>query len=399
MMAIDEARANLCDAVTAVTETEWVALDEAFGRTLAETLKATCDVPPRANSAMDGYALFASAPLAAGNWFRLSQTVPAGVAPPPLAPGTAARILTGAVLPQGANAVVMQEQVTREGERICLKAPVNAGDNVRPQGQDITTGTLLARSGEVITPVLAGLLAATGVARVEVYRRVKVALLNTGRELVEPGFPLAPGQIYNSNRFMLAAQLQQANVAVTRSATLPDEHATTVSALLATAADVDLVITSGGVSVGDEDHVKAAIEQCGSLTLWKVQMKPGKPLAFGFVEHSTGRTPVLALPGNPVSAFVTFVLFGLALLQRLQGRLPHAPEPLPLPADFTLERATTRPEYLRVRVQQGKLLRYPQQSSGVLSSLHWATGLAYLPANTLVKRGDRLDYYPLSAWD
>lgn len=383
------ARAHLLDAVAPITETETLALQDALGRILAERITASVAVPPADNSAMDGYALRAADLEAAGGTLSVVQRIPAGMAPEPLPAGSAARIFTGALIPDGADTVVMQERCHSENKRVTVDGPVRAGDNIRRAGEDIQSGAPLLEPGQRLRPQDLGLVASTGLATLPVRRRVRVAMAITGDELVAPGEPLPPGHIYNSNQSLLTGMLLELGCEVLPARPVADGADATRTALAALAEEADLVISSGGVSVGEEDHVRGAVEALGELGLWRVAIKPGKPLAFGRI----GDTPFLGLPGNPVSAFVTFLLFGAPLLRRLQGRDVCFPAPERRPAGFARPRPGTREEYLRVRPEDGRLIAYPHQGSGVLSSAVWAEGLARAPVDTVIGEGDAVDYF------
>lgn len=372
---------------------ESVPLEQALGRVLAEDIVSGIDVPPADNSAMDGYAVRAQEALL-GVILPVSQTVAAGTLPAPLAVGSAARILTGAELPPGADAVVIQEEVERTGDVIELRAAARPGDNIRPRGQDIARHSRVLSAGHRLRPQDLGLLASINRDRVSVYQPIKVALLSTGSELVEPGAELKPGHIYNSNRPMLAALLSQCGCQVVSQDRVADDAAQTRQMLSRAAEGADLIVTTGGVSVGDEDHVKAAVQALGELSLWKIAMKPGKPLAFGRV----GSVPLVGLPGNPVSAYVTFQLLVRPLLQALGGQRVSELEYRQLPAAFHWPRAGRRDEYARARVSDGRVELYPQQSSGALSSVVWAECLVYIPAGASIAPGELVQVLPLAQW-
>lgn len=391
---VAEARQQLTDSVEAVENgSERVSLDTASGRILAQDVRATIAVPPWDNSAMDGYALrLADLPETGEMALPISQRLPAGTTPQPLQPGTAARIFTGAPIPAGANAVVMQEHCQESTGHVAINKRPPANNNIRAAGEDIAPGDVVLSAGQRLQPQDLGLAASLGIDTLEVRQPLRVAILATGDELTPPGQPLSDGHIYDSNGPLTAALLCRLGATPLPSVAVADTFDATREALSAAAADADLVLTSGGVSVGDEDHVKAAVQALGTLDLWKIAVKPGKPLAFGHI----GDTPLIGLPGNPVSLFVTFLLFAAPVIRRMQGRSTLFPDPVPVPADFTRERPGKREEYLRVRVEAGRLSAYPQQGSGVLSSAAWADGLARLPVNATITPGDPLDYYPMS---
>jgi molybdopterin molybdotransferase len=386
---IEEALAEILADAAPLSGAEHVPLPESRGRILAVDVFSEIDVPPADNSSMDGYAL-AHADYAAGQRrYRLVQRVAAGAVGVPLAPGTVARIFTGAELPPNADTVVMQEDVQIDGDWIVLGEGHRLAENVRPQGQDIAQGQRVLAAGTRLTAAQVGLLASIGQPAVPVLPRLRVAILSTGNELVEPGRALAPGQIYNSNRYQLAGMLEELGMAVDDCGIVPDTLEGTRARLLTAAESADVVISTGGVSVGEEDHVKAAVESLGELRLWKLAIKPGKPLAFGRVMGK----PFFGLPGNPSSVFVTFTVIARPYLQRMQGctedlRLTE----LRVPADFDWPKPGKRQEYLRARLEthgEGSRARlYPNQSSGVLMSVAWANCLVVLPPGTTVRRGD-----------
>lgn len=379
----------LADAAP-VEQIESVALAEADGRVLAEPLVAALDLPPWANSAMDGYALC----LADWNGQALpvSQRIQAGSAPAPLQPGSCARIFTGAPLPHGADTVEMQENVDLDDTgRAVFRETLRVGQNVRAQGQETRRGECVLPAGTRLGPVELGLAASLGVAQLPVRRRLRVAVLSTGDELVEPGQALGPGQIYNSNRRLLIAWLQRLGCAVTDAGILPDDLPRTRAALAALG-EVDLILSTGGVSVGEADFLGLALREAGELALWKLAIKPGKPLTFG---HYQG-VPVIGLPGNPASTLVTFGLLARPYMLRRLGVQRVEPLGFPLPAGFTWSKPGMRREYLRARLEHGRVVPYANQSSGVLRSAAWAEGLAEVMEDSTLAEGDMLRFIPLS---
>lgn len=377
---------------------ETVSTFDADGRVLAQDLVSALQVPPQDNSSMDGYAVRVAEIPDEGVQLSVSQRLPAGAAAQPLQPGTAARIFTGATVPDGADAIVMQEDTEDLGDgrvRIC-RVP-SAGQWIRRSGEDITRGSTVLARGHRLGPAALGLAASIGMDRLQVARRPRVALFSTGDELVMPGQlapqDMPPGAIYNSNRFFLRSLLLRAGCEVRDLGIVPDRRDATVEALRAAAADNDLILTSGGVSVGEEDHVKPAVQQLGSLDLWQIAMKPGKPFAHGRI----GTAHVIGLPGNPVSSFVTFLLLVRPFLLKLQGATRPTPEAMLLPAHFDWPRPDRRREFVRVRRNgQGGLDLFPNQSSGVLTSACWADGLVDIPAGHTFSHGAAVPFLPLA---
>lgn len=394
LIPFDEALRRLLDQTSLSAGIERIALDQAVGRVLAESPVAAVDVPPADNSSMDGYAVnTADLNADAETPLTVSARIAAGQPPGELVPGSCARIFTGAEIPAGANAVVMQEQTrVEEDGSVVFPTGVKLQENIRPQGQDIQQGQATLKQGTRLQPADLGLLASTGLAEVDVYRPLKVAILCTGDELVEPGQPLVAGQIYNSNRFVLAGLLTQLGMEVVDLGRVADTAEDTVRALRDAAANADAIISTGGVSVGEEDHVKAAVESLGQLDLWRIKIKPGKPLAYGQVQG----VPFFGLPGNPASSLITFGLFARPCLLRQQGAEVEMPLMLQAPAGFTRTRAIVRQEYLRARYENGRVVPFANQSSGVLSSASWANGLAVVPPDTQVAEGDLIGFIPFS---
>ncbi|MBO9552947.1 gephyrin-like molybdotransferase Glp [Pseudomonas sp.] len=392
LMPVEEALERLLALAEAapVTETESVSLAEAEGRVLAIDLVATLDLPPWPNSAMDGYAL-RLADLQ-GEPLPVSQRIFAGHAPEPLQPGTCARIFTGAPMPAGADCVEMQEntEVLEDG-RVRFREALMPDQNVRPQGQETRKGEQVMVAGTRLGPIELGLAATLGHAQLQVVRRVRVAVLSTGDELVEPGLPLGPGQIYNSNRRLLVSWLQRLGCEVRDMGILPDDLERTRECL-GGLGDVDLILSTGGVSVGEADYLGAALREAGELALWKLAIKPGKPLTFG---HYRG-VPVIGLPGNPASTLVTFGLLTRPYLLRRQGVADVTPLRFDVPAGFEWTKAGTRREYLRARIDNGQVRIYKNQSSGVLRSAAWAEGLVEVREGSTPKPGDSVPFIPLS---
>jgi len=391
MTPVAEALKTILSGAQLQLTTETVPLLEALGRIVAAEQIATVDVPPLDNSAMDGYC-FAHSDLTTNKVLPVSQRIAAGELGSPLAPATAARIFTGAPLPANADSIVMQENVELIDGAIVLRAAVKKGQHVRPAGQDITRGSCVLARGKKLMPAQIGLLASIGLEQVEVYRPLRVAVMSTGDELVEPGQLLGPGKIYNSNRYTLTALLRAMGCQVIDGGIVADSFDNTCAALTELANQADLIICSGGVSVGEEDHVKAAVESLGRLDVWKLSIKPGKPLAFGAV----GQTPFFGLPGNPSSVLVTFSICARPYIQLCQGLQAIEPLSSRVRAGFDLATAGTRQEYLRVRVEQGVAVLHPNQSSGVLASASWANALAVIPIGATVAAGDDIEVLLLS---
>ncbi len=373
-----------------IRDSESVLLAASDGRVLADDLIATLDLPPWPNSAMDGYAL--NLAYWTGEPLTVSQRILAGQAPEPLTPGTCARIFTGAPLPAGANCVEMQENAqVQTDERVLFTEALRVGQNIRPQGQETTAGEIVLPAGTRLGPIEQGLAASLGCATVQVIRRTKVAVLSTGDELIEPGQPLGPGQIYNSNRVVLCSWLARMGCDVVDAGILPDDLPTTRQRLAELGA-VDLILSTGGVSVGEADFLGIALREEGELDLWKLAIKPGKPLTFG---HFRG-VPVIGLPGNPASTLVTFALLARPYLLRLQGVQAVEPLKFQVPAGFVWPKPGNRREYLRGRLEKGRAIIYKNQSSGVLRSAAWADGLVEVLEKSTLAEGDWVGFIPLS---
>jgi molybdopterin molybdotransferase len=404
MLSLDEALERLAAGAAAhrVRETESVSTFDALGRVLAAEVTSSLDVPPADNTSMDGYALRAADVPAPGVVLRVAQRIPAGVVGQSLEPGTAARIFTGAQVPAGADAVVMQEQCEAlPGEglgTVRVNVVPEGGQWIRRRGEDVRHGAVVLCPGTRLGPAELGLAASVGAARLDVLRRPRVAVFSTGDELVMPGEPLKPGAIYNSNRYTLRGLLQAAGCEVGDLGIVPDRLDATRDALRRAAEGHDLILTSGGVSVGEEDHLKPAVEAEGRLEHWQMAIKPGKPLAFGEVRRTDGSAALfVGLPGNPVSSFVTFLLCVAPLLRAMQGAHAGLPRSLPLVAGFDLPRPDKRREFLRVRIgADGRLELFPNQSSGVLTSAVWADGLVDNPSGQAIRAGDTVRYLPLA---
>lgn len=393
LLSVDEALERLLAGVTVVPDIEQVPALEATGRVLAQPQVSALDVPPMDNSAMDGYALRLADVPAPEARLKVAQRIAAGSVGVPLAPGTVARIFTGAPVPPGADAVVMQEHCASDGETVVVKKVPQPGDWIRLTGSDIRAGSGILAAGIRLRPQDTGLAASVGIKMLPVRRRVRLALFFTGDELVMPGEPLAPGRIYNSNRFTLRGLAQVYGCEVRDYGIVPDRLDATREVLRRAASENDVIVTSGGVSVGEEDHVRPAVEAEGALLMWRIAIKPGRPLAFGKV----GAAAFIGLPGNPVSSFVTFLVFVRPFLLRTQGIDEVAPHALGLRSDFDWPRPDARREFLRARRNPaGGLDLYPTQDSAVLTSTAWADGLVDNPPNQAIKKGDTVRFLPYS---
>ncbi len=411
MLTAQQALDHLLSHAKSVGERENVPMQAALGRVLAEDVNSLVDVPPLDNTSMDGYAVRAADTQTTGSILKVAQRIAAGSIGTQLEPGTAARIFTGAPVPPGADAVVMQEDcITPEGstDQVQVNIAPTVGQWIRKRGEDLTTGKTALTAGTFLRPQELGVAASAGLTHLNVKRRVKVAAFFTGDELSLPGEPLKPGGIYNSNRDTLLACIKSLGCEATDLGIVPDNLNSTREALRKASKDHDLIITSGGVSVGEEDHIKPAVTAEGRLDLWQIAIKPGKPLAFGAVRKSENvkdgeggaqaEAWFIGLPGNPVSSFVTFLLFVRPFILKLQGRDSGAPQAYPMRADFDWLKPDRRNEFLRVKINpQGGLDLFPNQSSGVLTSASWGDGLVDCPPGQAFKAGEMVRYIPFNA--
>lgn len=397
LMPLDEALSLLINSATPVADEETVMLDEAMGRVLSQSVTSNINVPAWDNSAMDGYALCYE-DIASLDLIPVSQRIPAGTTGQPLQPGTAARIFTGAPVPAGADTVIMQEMISREGEMIRINGDVNAGANIRRTGEDIRQGNEIIECGCMLQTQHIGLAASTGTDRLVVKRKLRVAIFTTGNELTMPGQPLDDGKIYNSNRYLFRGLLEKLGCEVIDLGNVIDEYQSTCDAINTAVDKADLILSSGGVSVGEEDYVKKALEEMGSLDLWKIAVRPGKPLAFGKVRG----VPFIGVPGNPVSLFVTFSIFARPFILRSMGIIDVMPVEYMAVAGFDWKRPDKRTEYMRARIEtndagQRVVNVYPSRSSGVLSSVTWADGMVVINPDQQLVKGDGVRFIPFSS--
>ena len=382
MMSVDEAVGIIAARVTPVRQVETVALKTADGRVLARDISAALPLPPFTNSAVDGYAVRSrDLPKGAEAAFAVTGRVQAGAsATEAIQPGHAMRIFTGAPMPDGADTVFMQEDVRLDGEgRVVLPAGLKAGANVRPAGEDIPVGTAALARGLRLRPQDVALAAAFGLTEVEVTRRIRVAVFSTGNELVSPGSPRGPAQLFDSNRFMLMAMLARLGCEVSDLGIIRDDRASLAQGLKRVAGKHDLILTTGGVSTGEEDHVKAAVESAGTLVLWRMAIKPGRPVAMGIISG----TPFIGLPGNPVASFVTFVHVVRPTVLALAGAMQEPIVPMPVRAAFAYKKKISRREYVRVSLRKAadgalEATKFPREGAGLLSSLVDTDGLVEL---------------------
>lgn len=392
MKTVNEAIDYLVSQAKAITQTETLPLAQCLGRVLAQPIVSSVNVPPHDNSMMDGYAVRLQ-DVQPGLVMNVSQRIPAGTDPEPLQKTTAARIFTGAPIPSGADAVIMQEDASAQDGGIVFNTLVKSGQNIRKCGEDIALGATILQSGQKLRPQDLALIASVGQAEIAVYKKLKLVTFTTGDELLTPGQAPQAGKIYNSNHTNLMALVMQLGFEWIDMGQVEDTLSATQAALKKAAELGDVIITTGGVSVGEEDHLKPAAESLGKLDMWQVKMKPGKPLAFGEV---LGK-PFLGLPGNPVSAFTTFNVFARPFLLKMQGAVDIAPQAVWVQADFAWLKPGFRREFVRARLhnQGHKTLAqiYPHQGSGVLTSTVWASGLVVIPEDTAINPGDWVEYF------
>lgn len=396
---VDDALDYILSYAKATLATETIPLEQALGRVVAKAVTSQINVPAWNNSAMDGYAVRASEVQQEQTILPISQRIPAGIQGDFLKVGTAARIFTGAPIPEGADSVVMQERCSEENQQVTIQGQVAQGANIRALGEDIKAGEEIIAVGTKCLPQHLGLSASVGVAELTVYRRLKVALFSSGDELVMPGTPLGAGKIYNSNQFTLQSLLESLGCEIINLGMVKDTLDATCQALQQAADSADLVLASGGVSVGEEDYVKPAVEKLGQLNLWKIAIRPGKPLAFGFINKTASKQtcPFIGAPGNPVSLFITFCIFARPFILKSQGQIQFKPMLQQVKANFDWTRPDKRREYARAKLslnEQGipTAELFPSRSSGVLSSLTWANGLIVMQENQTVKKGDWVSF-------
>ncbi len=380
-----------------VSETESINISQVLGRVLANNLASSINVPPADNSAMDGFAVrLRDINTESATTLPISQRICAGEVGHPLIPESAARIFTGAPIPEHADVVVMQENCSVEGDQVSISAKLKLGQNIRRAGEDIQAGSTILKQGTLFRAQEMGLAASVGIAEIRVFKKLKIGIFSTGDELCEPGDQALPGQIYNSNRYTLKGLLQASGCEIVDLGATADTLSATEKSLNNAATRADLIISTGGVSVGEEDHVRAALENLGELKMWRINMKPGKPLAFGQIQS----TPFIGLPGNPVSVFVTYLIFALPFIAKMQGRTHYQPMHYQLPADFNWDRPGSRMEFLRAKTNQddgvATVQIFSHQGSGVLTSTCWADGLLVIPPETKITKGDLVDFIPFN---
>jgi len=398
MLTTDEAIDFLLERSHATELTETINTLDAIDRVLAQSIISTLNVPPLDNSAMDGYVTrFSDLNSDAETTLVISQRIAAGYIGDELEKGTAARIFTGAPIPEGADTVIMQEQCQQLDHNVVISGKIREGQHIRRAGEDITQGSEVMSAGQKLRPQDLGLIASVGVAEILVYKKITVAIFSTGDELLTPGDPVEPGKIYNSNRYTLTGLLQKLGCEIIDLGCIQDDLDATVEAMKQAAEQADLIMTTGGVSVGEEDYIKLAIDKLGSVEMWRVAMKPGKPVAFGKVN----KTPFIGLPGNPVSVFVTFCLFARVVIRTMQGCNNVLPRKLQVIAGFDWARKGPRREFVRGQLVvndqgQQQAFVYSTHSSGVLTSTTWADGLIEIPENACFEKGATLNWLDFS---
>lgn len=398
MLTTDEAVRFLLERSHPTQLVETVNTLDALGRVLAQPIISTLNVPPLDNSAMDGYVVrYSDLNADADTSLTISQRIAAGYVGDKLEEGTAARIFTGAPIPQGADTVIMQEQCQQHDNTVTISGRVTKADHIRRAGEDITEGAKVMSAGQKLRPQDLGLIASVGIADIKIYQKITVAIFSTGDELLVPGDPVEPGKIYNSNRYTLTGLLQNTDCDIIDLGCIPDNLDATVDAMRQAAQQADLIMTTGGVSVGEEDYIKLAIDKLGSVEMWRVAMKPGKPVAFGEVD----KTPFIGLPGNPVSVFVTFCLFARPVIRTMQGCDDVLARKLQVVAGFDWPKKSPRREFARGQLvldEQGQQLAqiYSSHSSGILTSTTWAQGLIEIPENTSFEKGEILNWLDFS---
>ncbi|SEF87314.1 gephyrin-like molybdotransferase Glp [Bosea lathyri] len=401
LLSIDDALARVnCDLVP-VAQTQILPLLDAEGRILAGDVVAGYDLPPFFNSAVDGYAVrFADLLKQGETVLPVAGRVAAGaLAGCSIGQGEAVRIFTGAPMPDGSDTVFMQEDARREGDKVVLPRGLKPGANSRPAGEDLAKGSVALHDGQLVTPEALALAAALGLTDLSVRRKVRVAVFSTGDEIVSPGNPLGPAQLFDSNRFMLQSLLRRLGAEVTDLGILGDDQAVVARALAEAAQGHDLILTSGGVSTGEEDHVKAAVEQVGTLALWRLAIKPGRPVAMGVIPASGGEAAAfIGLPGNPVAVFVTFANIVRPFLAALGGGRPQAPLALPVRSAFDYRKKEGRREYVRVQLNRAadgvvEAQKHPREGAGIITSLTETDGLVELPESvTQIQAGEMVGF-------
>lgn len=396
MKTFDEALAYLLEQALPTQRIETCPIAQANGRVLAQSIISEINVPPHDNSMMDGYVLN-EADFKTHQTYIVSQRIPAGSVGSLLEKGTIARIFTGAPIPENGNVVIMQEDTEAKGGEVkLLTTSVSKGQNIRKKGEDITKGAEIFSKGHKLRAQDLGLISSIGIKEVQVYQPLTIATFTTGDELLEPGEAPQAGKIYNANRYVLSGVIPEAGFKLIDLGRVKDTLEATIAAMKQAAEIADVVMTTGGVSVGEEDHIKPAIESLGSLNMWKVKMKPGKPLAYGKI----GETPFIGLPGNPVSAFATFQLFAKPYLMKLQGQVFGQVKPIWLTARFEWLKPGFRREFARARLvnegQSTEVELFPNQGSGVLTSVSWADGFVVIPEETQIQKGEQVAFYPFN---